>query len=73
MFLIHGLQDPLVPARQSRAMAAALADGGVPHQLILLPGGHNLDFPVHYADLTHSLLEFLRGTWNDEVNLSRTR
>jgi acetyl esterase/lipase len=66
MLLVHGLQDTLVPAGQSRAMAAALTAAGVRNRLILVPGGHNLNFPVHYADLTHSLLEFLSTTWNDE-------
>jgi hypothetical protein len=47
-------------------LAAALTAAGVPNRLILVPGGHALDFPVHYADLTHSLLEFLSTTWNDE-------
>lgn len=73
MLLVHGLQDPLVPVGQSRAMAAALGAAGVPHQLILVQGGHALDFPVHYADLTHRLLEFLSTTWNDEGTLSRSQ
>jgi acetyl esterase/lipase len=71
MLLVHGLEDPLVPVDQSRAMAAALDAADVPNQLVLVPGGHNLDFPVHYADLTHQLLEFLSATWNDEETLSR--
>jgi acetyl esterase/lipase len=72
MLLVHGIQDPLVPVGQSRAMAAALATAGVPHQLILVPGGHALDFPTHYADLTRRLLEFLSRTWKDEETLSQT-
>ncbi len=70
MFLVHGRSDPVVPVRQSRKMAAALAAAGVPHQLALVPGGHALDFPVHFRNLTHHLLEFLSATWNDEGNLS---
>lgn len=70
MLLVHGLQDPLVPVGQSEAMAAALGAAGVPHQLVLVPGGHALDFPVHYADLTHRLLEFLSTTWKDGGTLS---
>jgi dipeptidyl aminopeptidase/acylaminoacyl peptidase len=72
MFLVHGRHDTLVPASQSEAMAAALADVGISHQIVLVRGGHDLNFPVHYADLAHSLLEFLSGTWNDEANPSRT-
>jgi acetyl esterase/lipase len=70
MFLVHGRQDPLVPVSQSEEMAAALDSAGVPNRLVLVPGGHNLDFPVHYADLTRRLLEFLSGTWEDEGTLS---
>jgi acetyl esterase/lipase len=70
MLLVHGLRDPLVPVGQSRAMAAALAAAGVPDQLILVSGGHALDFPAHYADLTQRLLEFLSGSWNDVLTPS---
>ena len=62
MFLVHGLEDPLVPVDQSRAMAAALDAAGVTNQLVLVPGGHDLDFPVHYANLTRRILEFLSAT-----------
>ncbi len=66
MLLIHGLEDPLIPVSQSESMAAALTTAGVRNELILVPGGHDLDFPVHYANLTPRLLEFLQTTWNDE-------
>jgi acetyl esterase/lipase len=72
MFLVHGLEDPLVPVEQCEEMAAALDAAGVPNHLILVPGGHNLDFPVHYADLTRRLLEFLSGTWKDDETPSRS-
>ncbi len=65
MLLVHGLEDPLVPVGQSRAMAAALDSAGVANQLLLVPGGHDLDFPAHHADLTRHLLEFLNTTWKD--------
>jgi fermentation-respiration switch protein FrsA (DUF1100 family) len=65
MLLVHGLQDTLVPVSQAKAMAAALSAAGVRNQLILVPGGHALDFPVRYAKLTPRLLEFLNTTWND--------
>ncbi|MGP0063576.1 MAG: alpha/beta hydrolase fold domain-containing protein [Isosphaeraceae bacterium] len=66
MLLVHGLEDPLIPVSQSETMAAALTAAGVRNQLILVPGGHDLDFPVHYANLIPRLLEFLGTTWNDE-------
>lgn len=72
MLLVHGLEDPMVPVGQSRAMAAALDSAGVAHQLLLVRGGHDLDFPVHYANLTRRLLEFLNTTWNDGGTLSRS-
>ncbi len=65
MFLVHGLQDPLIPVSQSEAMAAALASAGVRHELILVNGGHGLDFPEHYANLLPQILEFLSATWKD--------
>jgi acetyl esterase/lipase len=65
MLLVHGLQDPLIPVSQAEAIAAALAGAGVPHQLVLVNGGHGLDFPEHYANLIPQILEFLNGTWND--------
>lgn len=70
MLLVHGIQDPLVPVDQSEAMAAALDAAGVTHELILVNGGHDLDFPVHYGNLTRRLLEFLGATWNDDSTLS---
>ena len=66
MLLVQGLEDPLIPMSQSRAMANALTAAGVRNQLILVSGGHDLDFPVHYAKLIPQLLEFLGTTWNDE-------
>ena len=66
MLLVHGLQDPLIPVSQSEAMAAVLTAAGVRNELILVAGGHDLDFPDHYGNLIPRLLEFLGTTWNDE-------
>jgi acetyl esterase/lipase len=66
MLLVHGLQDPLIPVSQAETMASALAAAGVPHRLILVNGGHDLDFPAHYADLIPQILAFLSATWNYE-------
>jgi acetyl esterase/lipase len=66
MLLVHGQQDFFVPASQSQAMAAALSAAGVRNQLILVPGGHPLDFPTHYSELIHTVLEFLAANWKDE-------
>jgi acetyl esterase/lipase len=59
MLLVQGRQDPLIPMSQSKAMSTALAAAGVPHQLILVNGGHDLDFPGHYAKLIPDMLAFL--------------
>lgn len=64
MFLVHGIEDPLVPDAQSQAMSTALAAAGVPHRLVLVPGGHMLDFPARYSELIPQILEFLNATWN---------
>ena len=64
MFLVHGIEDPLVPDAQSKAMAQALAAAGVPHRLVLVPGGHMLDFPNRYTELIPQILEFLNAAWH---------
>jgi acetyl esterase/lipase len=66
VLLVHGRQDPLIPVSQAEKMAAALTAAGVRNRLILVNGTHNLQFPVHYANLIPSVVEFLNDTWNDE-------
>ena len=66
MFLVQGRQDPLIPASQSIQMANALESAGVSYRLTLVNGGHDLDFPAHYSNLIHQILEFLDATWKDE-------
>ena len=70
MLLIHGRQDPLIPVSQSEELAAALTAAGVRNELILVNGGHDLDFPAHYSNLVPDVLEFLSATWKDEEALS---
>jgi acetyl esterase/lipase len=66
MLLVHGLQDPLIPVSQSEDMSQALTAAGVRNQLLLVKGGHKLDFPVRYSKLIPQILEFLEITWKDE-------
>ncbi len=66
MLLVHGLEDPLIPVSQSEEMARALTAAGVRNELILVRGGHKLDFPVRYSNLIPEILEFLQTTWKDE-------
>ncbi|HHW09588.1 MAG TPA: prolyl oligopeptidase family serine peptidase [Firmicutes bacterium] len=42
--MLHGTSDTDVPYMQSQQMAAALAENGIPHRLLILPGfGHAFD------------------------------
>lgn len=71
VFLVHGASDPLVPVTQSAELAAALTNAGVPHQLVVIAGGHNLDFPVRTPrNLLSQILEFLSTTWKDRGSQS---
>jgi acetyl esterase/lipase len=65
MFLVHGRQDSIIPVNQSRDLAAALSAAGVRNQLVVVNGGHDLDFPAHYSKLIPQILEFLVTTWKD--------
>jgi acetyl esterase/lipase len=65
MLLIHGRQDPLIPVSQSKELRDALTAAGVRNELILVKGGHGLDFPAHYSNLVPDVLEFLNATWKD--------
>jgi acetyl esterase/lipase len=65
MLLIHGRQDPLIPVSQSKEMRSALTAAGVRNELLLVNGGHGLDFPAHYSNLVPNVLEFLSATWKD--------
>jgi acetyl esterase/lipase len=65
MLIIHGEDDLLVPIDQSRRLAAALDQAGVPHQLIVVPGArHGFDFQAGRRDLRAGILAFLESAWN---------
>jgi triacylglycerol lipase len=66
MFLVHGRADTLIPASQSKALARALSALMVRNRLVLVGGGHDLDFPAHYSKLVRQILAFLNTTWKDE-------
>jgi acetyl esterase/lipase len=63
MLLIQGRQDAVIPVSQSLQIQAALTSAGVPNQLLLVHGGHGLDFPTDYSNLVPDALEFLGATW----------
>jgi acetyl esterase/lipase len=65
VLLIHGRQDPLIPVSQSEQMQAALTAAGVQNELILVNGGHELDFPPHYPGVIPDVLDFLNTTWKN--------
>jgi acetyl esterase/lipase len=65
MLLIHGDADRLVPLDQSRRLAAALEQAGVPHHLVVVPGArHGFDFHAGQRDLLPAVLAFLNSAWN---------
>jgi acetyl esterase/lipase len=65
MLLVQGNSDPLIPVSQAVELSNALSADGVRNRLIMVDGGHNLDFPAHYANLIPQILEFLQTTWKD--------
>jgi acetyl esterase/lipase len=67
MLLVQGAEDPLIPPSQSTELAAALTRSAVRNELIMVTGGHDLDFPVNYSNLIPEILEFLDTTWKDLV------
>ncbi len=63
MLLIQGRQDSVIPGSQSKRMQTALTAADVPNELILVHGGHGLDFPTDYSILVPDVLGFLDATW----------
>ena len=52
MLILQGSADSVVPAAQSRSLAAALTDAGVPNRLTVIPGGsHGFGFSGGGRDL----------------------
>jgi acetyl esterase/lipase len=62
-FLVHGREDPIIPVSQSEQFKAALTAAGVSNQLVLVHGGHGLDFPAHYSYVVPDIVAFLNTTW----------
>jgi acetyl esterase/lipase len=42
--VLHGQNDPVVPADQARRLADALTRSGVPHELVVIPAAGHMDF-----------------------------
>lgn len=65
MLIIHGRDDQLIPLEQSRALATALDEAGVPQRLIEVEGAsHGFGFHVRERNLLPEILAFLDGVWN---------
>ncbi len=64
--LIQGRQDSVIPVSQSEEMQATLTAAGVSNELLLVHGGHGLDFPTHYSELVPDVIEFLDATWKGQ-------
>jgi acetyl esterase/lipase len=61
MMILQGSADPIVPADQSRELAMALTNAGVPNSLEILPGAtHGFGFRAGGRDLLPQILAFLR-------------
>jgi len=75
MLLVHGSDDAWVPVVQSVRMAAALAQAGVPHRLIVVEGArHGFETLIEYPaqrDLLPEILAFLETAWNSSVVAGR--
>ncbi len=72
MLLIHGGDDQLIPADQSRRLAAALDRHGVRNRLIVLEdASHGFGLVVGDRDLVPEMLAFLDGAWNDSDSTYR--
>jgi dipeptidyl aminopeptidase/acylaminoacyl peptidase len=59
ILLMHGDSDKIVPLEQSEAMAAKLAEYGIPHELHVIPGGGH----VALKDGTYKPIDGLRKSW----------
>lgn len=67
VLIVHGDDDPLVPAGQSRALAESLERAGVPHRLITIAGArHGFGLVAGNRDLVPDILAFLDGVWGEE-------
>jgi acetyl esterase/lipase len=77
MLLVHGSDDAWVPVNQALRMAAALAQAGIPHRLIVVEGArHGFETLVQQPtrrDLLPEILAFLETAWNSSVVAERPR
>ncbi len=59
LLIFHGTADTIVPAQQSELLASALEKAGVPHQLVIVPGGvHGFHLEPKQQDLRPLVLGF---------------
>ncbi|WP_414627292.1 alpha/beta hydrolase family protein [Bifidobacterium subtile] len=62
--MVHGENDSVVPVEQSRLMALACTEAGVPVELTIVKGaGHALTF-VDAEDYISPSIEFLRRAFS---------
>ena len=59
--LIHGQNDPIVPASQAQGFAAALQNAGVPCELLLYPDTEHGVLPQHYEKNIEAIARFLNA------------
>ena len=59
LLMVHGTADTTVPASQSEALDAALAQAGAEHELIIVPGApHTFNLQPKQRDLRPAVYEF---------------
>lgn len=60
LFIIHGANDPRVPLSEAEQVAAALAEKGIEHELMVFPDeGHGLARPENRLKAYPAAYEFL--------------
>jgi acetyl esterase/lipase len=65
MLILQGTADTLITPDQSRTLAAALANAGVAHQLIDVPGApHGFEFLPSGRKLLPDVVAFLHAIWH---------
>lgn len=62
IFIVHGDADPTVPVEHSRQLAERCKELGVPHELMIIPGGlHGKFSKEQNSELNRAMIQFLKN------------